>query len=53
MQVSQVFDVLGAIVVVAGITAVVSSPRSAAVIRELGKAFSSIYVGGIKASLGH
>jgi hypothetical protein len=51
MQVSQVFDVLGAIVVVAGITAIVSHPQSAAVIRAIGAAFSQVFVGGIKAAL--
>jgi hypothetical protein len=51
MSVSQVFDVLGAIVVVAGITAVVSHPQSAAIIRAIGDAFSKVFVGGIRASL--
>lgn len=51
MSVAALFDVLGAIVVVAGITAVVSHPQSAAVIRSLGDAFSSVFVGGIRASL--
>ncbi len=51
MSVSAVTDVLAAIVVVAGITAVVSHPQSAAVIKALGTAFSGVFVGGIKASL--
>lgn len=51
MSFSALFDVLGAIVVVAGITAIVSHPYSAGVIRALGEAFSQVFVGGIRASL--
>lgn len=51
MSFNRLFDVLGAIVVVAGITAVVSHPASAAIIRAMGQAFSGVFVGGIKAAL--
>jgi len=51
MSFDRLFDVLGAIVVVAGITAVVSHPASAAIIRAMGQAFSGVFVGGIKAAL--
>jgi uncharacterized membrane protein len=43
------FNIAGAIVTVALVTAVVSQPNSAAVIDNLGKAFS----GAISAALGH
>jgi len=49
---NQVFVVLGSIVVVAGITAVVSHPKSAEIIKAIGVAFSEVYVGGISAALG-
>jgi len=44
----KVFNILGAIVTVALVTAVVSQPNSAAVIQNLGDAFS----GSIRAALG-
>lgn len=44
----RLFNVLGAIVTVALVTAVVSRPNSAAVIRETGRAFAN----GIRAALG-
>lgn len=44
----QLFNVMGMIVVVAGITAVVSRPNSAAVIRAMGEAFG----GAITSALG-
>ncbi len=47
-----IIGVFAAIVTVALITAIVSSPRSAGIIRESGKAISGIYVGGIRAALG-
>ncbi len=50
---AKIVDVFGAIVTVALITAVVSSPRSAGIIRELGEAARKVYVGGIKAALGN
>lgn len=45
----KVFNILGAIVTVALVTAVVSQPNSASVISGLGTAFS----GAISAALGH
>jgi hypothetical protein len=45
----KALNVIGAIVTVAAITAVVSRPNSAAVVRALGGAFS----GSIRAALGH
>lgn len=50
---SGIVDVFGAIVTVALITTIVAHPQSAGVIRAIGDAFSKIYVGGIKAALGH
>lgn len=44
----RVFNILGAIVVVAGITAVVSNANAAKVIGSMGDAFS----GSIRAALG-
>lgn len=44
----KAMNVVGSIVTVAAITAIVSRPNSAAVIRALGSAFS----GSIKAALG-
>lgn len=52
MQLSGLFDVLGAIVTVALVTTIVAHPASAAVLRALGDAFSKVYVGGIRAALG-
>lgn len=51
MSFNRLFDVLGAIVTVALVTAIVSHPQSANVIRAMGDAFSKVFVGGIKASL--
>lgn len=48
MNLDKLFNVLGAIVGVAAITAVVSNSNSSAVIRAAGDAFS----GAIRASLG-
>ncbi len=45
----QLFNVLGAIVTVALVTAIVSQPNSATVIRSMGDAFG----GSIRAALGH
>ena len=45
----KIANVLGAIVAVAGVTAIVRSPHAASVIRAFGGAFS----GAISASLGH
>lgn len=44
----KVFNVLGMIVAVAGITAVVSNKNSAEVVKQMGKAFQ----GSISAALG-
>jgi uncharacterized membrane protein len=44
----SLFNVLGAIVVVALVTAIVSQPQSATVIRAMGEAFA----GSIRAALG-
>ena len=49
MQTKTILDVLGAIVVVALVTTVVSRPESANVIRSFGDAFS----GSIKAAMGN
>lgn len=48
MQIGKIFDILGAIVGVAGITAVMGSPDSAAVIKAFGGAFS----GSLSSALG-
>jgi hypothetical protein len=48
MNGDKIFNVMGAIVAVAAITAVVSRPNSASVIRAFGDAFS----GSISAALG-
>lgn len=48
MNGDKLFNLLGAIVTVAAITAVVSRPNSVSVIKALGSAFS----GSIKAALG-
>lgn len=48
MNADRLFNVMGAIVTVAAITAVVSRPNSASVIRAFGEAFS----GSISAALG-
>lgn len=48
MNADRMFNVLGAIVTVALVTAVVSRPNSANVIRAMGNAFS----GSIRAALG-
>lgn len=40
MNLDRVFNILGSIVVLAGVTVVVSSPRTAAIITSLGNAFS-------------
>lgn len=48
MSTKDIFGILGAIVMVALITAVVSRPNSARVIRSIGNAFSD----SIKAALG-
>ncbi len=49
MQVGRIADILGAIVVVAGITVVVSSPNFAGDIKAFGSAFS----GSLSAAMGH
>lgn len=49
MEFGKVFSILTAIVVVAGITAVVASPNSAQDITAFGDTFSN----GLKAALGH
>ena len=49
MEVGKVFSILSAIVVVAGITAVVTNPNSAGDIKAFGDTFS----GALRASLGH
>lgn len=43
------FNILGSIVVVAGVTTVVSHPQSAQVIRSLGDAFANM----VRASIGN
>lgn len=49
MEVGKVFSVLTAIVVVAGITALVSTPNTAQDIKAFGDTFS----GSLRAALGH
>lgn len=48
MSFSRLFDVLGMIVSVAGVTVVVGSPHTAGVVRELGRSFS----GALEAATG-
>lgn len=49
MQFGRIVDILGAIVAVAGITVVVSSPNTSSDIKAFGGAFS----GSLKAAMGH
>lgn len=49
MQIGRIVDILGAIVAVAGITVVVSSPNTSTDIKAFGGAFS----GSLKAAMGH
>ncbi len=49
MELGKVFSILSAIVVVAGITVVVSSPNTSADIKAFGGAFS----GSLQAAMGH
>lgn len=48
MQTNTIINVMGAIVLVAGVTTIVSHPASANVIRALGDSFS----GSIRAAMG-
>lgn len=49
MVADKAFNILGSIVVVAGVTAVVSNKNSSTVIKAFGDAFR----GSVKAALGH
>lgn len=49
MTFRTILDVAGAMVVVAGVTTVVSHPESASIITSLGSAFT----GGLRAAQGH
>ena len=49
MSVGRIFDIFAAIVGVAAVTVVVSSPNTAAIITAWGGAFS----GSLKAAMGH
>lgn len=40
MNLDRVFNIAGSIVILAGVTVVVSSPRTAGIIRSIGEAFS-------------
>lgn len=49
MQFGRIFDILGAIVAVAGVTVVVTSPQLSGDLAAFGGAFSS----SLKAAMGH